>query len=379
MEVRMMRPTRLIQSLFLSLIVFGLLAPSMLRAQSQGNSTKAAPTDVKPQVNPAEQALRDAATKSKTAATSDDFSLIISLCQEGTKLGATGDNLAYAKKLQAWALNRRGEQYSDAGDEKMAMKDFEAAIASDSKQWKALQNRGVSRATAGNMKDAFEDFSAVIRINPSYANAWYNRGELKYDQADYSGAVRDYTQAIQLTPSDAAFFNSRGHANYRMGQFREALADYNRAVQLDPKDAGALVNRGDAYRDQNVFGAAAADYKDAIKIDPKLGRAFLSTAWLMATCPDSRYRDAEKAVAAAQKAIELDGDGDFNYLDTLAAAQANAGRFDEAKTTIQKAMAIAPKDMLSKLRQRSELYDSGRAYREGAPAEPVRAASVRQP
>src|SRR6185295_5788428 len=101
--------------------------------------------------------------------------------------------------------------------------------------------------------------------------------------------VQDYAQAISLQPNDAGFFNSRGHANYRMGRLREALRDYNQAVKLDPNDASILVNRGDAYRDQQAYAPAAADFRDAIRINPKLGRAYLSAAWLMATCPDAKY------------------------------------------------------------------------------------------
>jgi tetratricopeptide (TPR) repeat protein len=137
-----------------------------------------------------------------------------------------------------------------------------------------------------------------------------------------------------------------------------------------------LVNRGDAYRDQGAFGPAAADFREAIRIDPKLGRAYLSAAWLMATCPDAKFRDPEKAVAAAEKALDLDGDKDYRYLDTLAAAQANAGQFDLAKATVAKALAAAPKSESPRVRQRSQLYESSRAYREGAPAEAVRPASA---
>src|SRR5262249_43576151 len=151
-----------------------------------------------------------------------------------------------------------------------------------------------------------------------FANAWYNRAELKYDQGDFSGALQDYDQAIGLESSDAGFYNSRGHTNYRLGRLREALRDYTQAVKIDPNDASVLVNRGDAYRDQGAYGPAAADFREAIRINPKLGRAYLSAAWLMATCPDAKYRDTDKAVAAAEKALDLDGDKDYRYLDTLA-------------------------------------------------------------
>jgi tetratricopeptide (TPR) repeat protein len=338
-------------------------APAELPAGSQAKSA-----------NSADQAVTDAAAKAKTASSLDDFNRIIKLCDEIAK--GNSQQRDYATKLQAWAYNKRGEKHVADGDEKQALKDFETAAELDPKLAKAVHNRGVSRAGQGDIQGAMADFSIVINMDPKFAKAWYNRAELKYDQGDYSGALQDYDQAISLNSNDAGFFNSRGHANYRLNRVRDAIRDYSQAVRIDPGDAAMLVNRGDAYRDQGAFGPAAADFREAIRINPKLGRAYLSAAWLMATCPDSKFRDPEKAVAAAEKALDLDGDKDYRYLDTLAAAQANAGQFDLAKTTIAKALAAAPKSESSRVRQRSQLYESGRAYREGAPAEAVRPASA---
>ncbi|HTQ39879.1 MAG TPA: tetratricopeptide repeat protein [Pirellulales bacterium] len=345
-------------------------------ATGPGNASGAASADAKPAISAADQKIKAAYEKTNSASTLDDFSQIISLCQDGLSEGSTGESAAYARQLEAWAYNRRGEKYSEGNNEKQALKDFEAALALNDKLWKAVQNRGVSRAYLGDTKGALADFDSVIQLNPNYANAWFNRGELKYAQGDVNGALADYDHAIQLQPGDAGFYNSRGHANYRLGNFREALADYNRAVQINPDDALALVNRGDAYREQGIYGAAASDYRDAVRTDSKLGRAYLSTAWLMATCPDPRYRDADKAIAAAQRAIELDGDKDYRYLDTLAAAQASAGKFDDAKTSVHKALNEAPKNEAAHIQQRLDLYESARAYREGAPAEAVKPASA---
>jgi len=338
-------------------------APAELPA---GSKAKAA--------NSADQAVIDAAAKAKAASSVDDFSQIIKLCDEIAKGNAQQRD--YAKKLQAWAYNKRGEKRAEANDEKQALKDFETASDLDPKLWKAVHNRGVSRAGLGDIQGAMADFDMVVNMNPKFANAWYNRGELKYDQGDYPGALQDYDQAISLNPNDAGFYNSRGHANYRLRRVREAIRDYSQAVRIDPNDAALLVNRGDAYRDQGAYGPAAADFREAIRINAKLGRAYLSAAWLMATCPDAKYRDTDKAVAAAEKALDLDGDKDYRYLDTLAAAQASAGQFDLAKATITKALAAAPQKEAGRVQQRLRLYESSRAYREGAPAEPVRAASA---
>ncbi len=333
-----------------------------------GQSSASADTQT---ISPAEQAIKDAYTKSKNASSADDFGQIISLCQEGIQRGASQENANYARKLEAWAYNKQGEKYSDAGDDKKALQDFDAALKIDQTLWKAYSNRAISKAKLGEKQDAMMDFDRAISMNPSYANAWFDRGQLKYDQGDLTGAVQDFSRAIDLQPQDADFYTNRGYALHRLGQFREALMDYDRAVQLNPNDAVTLLNRGDAYREQGIYARAQADYREALRVDPKLGRAYISVAWMMATCPDSRYRDVEKGLAAAQKAIDIDGDKDYRYLDTLAAAEANAGQFDDAKTTLEKALKTAPLKIVPQLKDRLAVYGKSMAYRDGGPAEPV--------
>jgi tetratricopeptide (TPR) repeat protein len=301
---------------------------------------------------------------SKTAKTVEQYTEVVSLCDQALADGPSQKWEAYAHKLAAWALNRRGEMRAADGEDAAALEDFEASIRHDSKRWQAIHNRGVSHAMQGQLEAAIADFDLTIKLNPNYANAHFNRGELLYEQGAYEAAINDYNRALRLAPRDSAAYNSRGHAYYKLGNYRQALADYSYAIRLDPQNAAAYTNRGDAYGDLARFEEAARDYRAAIRIDPKLGRAYQSAAWLMATCPREQYRNAQYALMAANKAIELDGEGDYRYLDTLAAAQANAGKFDEAKATEQRVVEMAPPDTIETYKARLALYESGRPYRD---------------
>ncbi len=69
-----------------------------------------------------------------------------------------------------------------------------------------------------------------------------------------------------------------------------------------------------------------------LELNPNDARAYNNIAWIRATHPDPRFRNAVEAVALATRAVELARD-DVNSLDTLAAAYAEAGRFSEAVQT----------------------------------------------
>ena len=80
-------------------------------------------------------------------------------------------------------------------------------------------------------------------------------------------------------------------------------------------------------------------------------------------CPDEGYRDGKKAVDYAKQAIKISGDKDWNFLDTLAAALAENGDFDEAVVNQKKAIKLAPEDDKSDYQARLKLYESKEAYR----------------
>jgi len=304
----------------------------------------------------------EAYQKTRTASNEAGFTEVLDLCQRALDEGAKGESAAYARRLMGWAYNRRGEARAARGKEDDALADFNQAVEHDPQHWRAVHNRGVSYATAGKHEEAMRDFDRTLELNQSYPNAWFNRGELRYEQGDYVGAISDYDRALELAPEDTAAYNSRGHAYYRTNRFREALADYGQAVRFDPANGAALTNRGDAHADMGNFGAAARDYREAIRVSPKLGRAYQSAAWLMATCPQSQFRNARLALDAAEKAIEIDGDGDYRYLETLAAAQAAAGEFEDAVKTQERAIELAPHDAATRNQERLTLYRRKQAY-----------------
>ena len=76
------------------------------------------------------------------------------------------------------------------------------------------------------------------------------------------------------------------------------------------------------------------------------------------TCPDQRFRDPANAVRGAQRALDF-GYGDRHVaLDTLAAAQASTGDFDQATETLQEALKIAPHEARYIYRSRLQRYQA---------------------
>jgi hypothetical protein len=64
-------------------------------------------------------------------------------------------------------------------------------------------------------------------------------------------------------------------------------------------------------------------------------------AWLMATAPEASVRNAPQAIQIGERLAELTTRKEPKPLDTLAAAYADAGRFDEAVATAREARTLA--------------------------------------
>ena len=139
--------------------------------------------------------------------------------------------------------------------------------------------------------------------------------------------------------------------------------------------AQAYNNRGLAYVKKGEHDKAIADYGKAIGINPKHARTYNSLAWLLATCPEPKYRNGYKAVDLARKALELEPESDKYFLDTLAAAHAEAGDFEAAISAQEKAIQLLrekgrPDEVekkLSEYSKRLEHYKARKPWRETKP------------
>jgi hypothetical protein len=89
-------------------------------------------------------------------------------------------------------------------------------------------------------------------------------------------------------------------------------------------------------------------------------------AWCRATSSQRALRDGRKATESATQACELDHWKHWSYIDTLAAARAEAGDFDSAAKYQGQAIAMTPaQDPSCALESnRLTLYKSHRPYRD---------------
>ncbi len=315
-------------------------------------------------ISPAAQQLITAHQLSLRAESIDQYTQIIDGCAtaiEQRKLAR--DQRGFARQLSSWALNRRGQLRTDAGQQDLARADFQAALELNARNWRALHNRGVTNAQSGQFAEAFDDFNAVIEINPHYAKAYANRATLYVQAKDLQAATKDYEQAIDRDAEFATAYVGLGRVCHMLGRWDDAIQYFTSAVELEPSSADIVCSRGDLHADMGNYGEALTDYARTIELDPEFAHAYRNGAWLLATCPDERFLDPENAVLGAQQALEYSYGEQHVALDTLAAALASNDQFDEAITTLTKAVDLAPEHVKENYLTRLELYQQNLPFR----------------
>ncbi len=205
----------------------------------------------------------------------------------------------------------------------------------------------------------------AIALAPKRVDLWISRGDSYAQENQYDAAYGDYTQAIILQPDSADAYFSRAILLNQQHRTEEAMSDISQAILLNPEFAAAFDVRAELEGKLGNQQANLADLKTALKLEPKSAGTLNNMAWFLAICPDPTKRNGAEAVKDATQACTLSEWKDGASVDTLAAAYAEVGRFDEAVATQQKAITLSKgTDDIPEMNRRLELYQGKKPYHE---------------
>ncbi len=108
-------------------------------------------------------------------------------------------------------------------------------------------------------------------------------------------------------------------------------------------------------------------FRAALRLRPGFPPAANDLAWLLATHVDAALRNGEEALQLAEHACQASEYKQPAPLDTLAAAYAELGRFDEAISTARRALLLAQQQgqkAAAEIGRRLGLYEARRPFRD---------------
>ncbi len=176
-----------------------------------------------------------------------------------------------------------------------------------------------------------------------------------------------YTAAIAKQPKNPEAYLQRARVYAMRKEYAKAEADLRKAQALSTApsmkiDILAVLNG--MHQEQGDFAASRRDMEAILVIDPDDSLQCNNLAWLLATCPNATVRDGRKAVKLATRACNLTSWSQPGYIDTLAAAYAEAGDFTDAVKYQQQAKKLVSEGDQADFDSRLKLYQAKQPYRE---------------
>jgi Flp pilus assembly protein TadD len=245
-------------------------------------------------------------------------------------------------------------------------------------------------------------------INPVFYPGWHDLGCILSLKGDFAGSQSALQTALLYTRNKAEIYENLGDLFVLTGQDQKAIANFQDALAATPGQPEVCVKLGQAFARNRENGQAIIQFQNALRLQPDNARAELglamilegdghdsdamvhyrkligletnsavalnNLAWLLATDPDARLRNGREAVRLAEQACKLTHHQEAFLIGTLAAAYAEAGRFNDAVAVAQKARAVAlahgQKAIADANERLLESYKSGKAYHQAAKASP---------
>jgi tetratricopeptide (TPR) repeat protein len=183
---------------------------------------------------------------------------------------------------------------------------------------------------AGDFDKALAHFNKAVGRGPDVAALYLKRAWIFQKLRRLPEAVKDLDQVIRLDPKSPIAFATRSAIKGAAGQLDLARRDAEDAVRLGPKMPVALLARAEIAARQGEYRQGLADVDATLALVPELAAAHNVRARMLACASDASVRNGAEAVRSATTACELSDWKNRDFLDTLAAAHAEAGNFAEA-------------------------------------------------
>ncbi len=303
-------------------------------------------------------------------------------------------------RLQQRRLNEAEEQFRAAlKAEPQAPPDLQPAFAV------VRSNLAEVLMLKGETEEAERLLRAALEQRPTELQTLDRFARLLGPQRRVAEVAAVLQRALAAAPDDARLHGGVGDLYIRLARFDDAIAALERATQLAPQFAHAWYTLGLAHRARGAldlaeqvwrralaaaptylparmalvgvslarsdYAGAVALVKEGIEANPNELELINGLAWLLATCPAEGVRDGRRAVELAEQTCKATSFRNHVYLDTLAAAYAEAGDFTEALKTVGQAIRLAREgndaEALRRYQERQALYQQNRPYRDRTP------------
>jgi tetratricopeptide (TPR) repeat protein len=250
----------------------------------------------------------------------------------------------------AWSYCALGRARFRAGDYEQAITQFEQSLRLDSNWcWSgqsypmlamAHHHLGQGKKAKAALEKAgrvIDQGSDVLARGPAgtLPMLWWE------DWLECCLLYREAKTLIDGSPpaDDPRWLVGRAHAFAALGDRAKAEEACSRAVKMAEQNSTIRLACAAISGLVENWEQARANYEKCLELAPDSALPCNNLAWLLATCPEPKFRDSDKAVQLAKKAVALAAK-EGGHWNTLGVARYRAGNWKDAVAALEKSMQL---------------------------------------
>ena len=169
-----------------------------------------------------------------------------------------------------------------------------------------------------------------------------------------------------------SLYERTGELFARKSELDSAIDCLESALVFLPDSLASRINLATALQSLGRDQEAVGGFRKVLSRQPDHVGVKNSLAWILATASEAAVRDPAAALELARQVCEATGNQEPQTLDTLAAALAATGRYEEAVSTAERALSLVrtkpQAGLAALLEQRLALYRNRQAFFLSGPA-----------
>lgn len=159
------------------------------------------------------------------------------------------------------------------GDLPTAQKWLESAVDLDPELVEARGNLAMLYAKKGNLVSADKLLRQALEDNPTYKDGHLNLGLVLAQQNRKSDAEQELNKAVALAPKDPATLSAAGKAKMQLGKADEGIALLQQVVDIAPDLPAAHLDLAFALAESYNLPGALVQTSEAVRLAPQSGVA----------------------------------------------------------------------------------------------------------
>jgi tetratricopeptide (TPR) repeat protein len=274
-----------------------------------------------------------------------------------TTVFAVLSQLAFSQADSSAFYLKKGLDEKTAGRRMESYKHFEKAYAFNKNSREAVQELASALYDLRRYAPAREKYIELEKLGDRSEYTFKQLMLLSFNLRQFNDVIHYGNQLKKINPQEKTAFYL-GKAYFAQEDLGNAIKQFEQAAKEDPQNADIPYTVARAYMDMQNYKSALPHFQKALQLNPENNRWHYELALMFYAMYDN-HNSLKHMLIAVEKGIKKDND----FMQNLATAYINTGKFDDGINTLKEILQKRPSD-ISIISSLAEAFYDGKKFNE---------------